>query len=328
VAIPTDYSFTRYLAAKKSLDDRSLNRHVWESLSRMLLNLKGRSPLRVLEVGCGIGTMLERLLEGELLQEAAYTGIDAQAENIIAAQERLNRYGGGKDAPRGEAGHLVIQSPSRHVLVELEAMDLFHFLAREQGRSAWDLVIAHAFLDLVDLPTTLPLLFSQMDKGGLFYFPQNFDGLTILEPRMEPELDRQIEALYHRTMDERLVKGKASGDSLTGRRLFRQIKTAGGEVLAAGSADWVVFPGRGGYPGDEAYFLHFIIETIHQALRGHPLLEAKRFHDWVKQRHDQIEGRELIYIAHQLDFLGIVGGGKLAFSQSKDIPETRQQDRV
>jgi hypothetical protein len=75
-------------------------------------------------------------------------------------------------------------------------------------------------------------------------------------------------------------------------------------VLAAGSSDWVVFAGPDGYPGDEAYFLHFIIDTISRALHGHPELAGSRFQAWIAQRHRQIEARELIYVAHQLDFLG------------------------
>jgi hypothetical protein len=77
-------------------------------------------------------------------------------------------------------------------------------------------------------------------------------------------------------------------------------------VLAAGPSPWVVIPGEGGYPEDEAYFLHFIIDTIHQVLLGHPDLDPMRFRDWVEKRHRQVEQRELIYIAHQLDFLGYI----------------------
>jgi len=77
-------------------------------------------------------------------------------------------------------------------------------------------------------------------------------------------------------------------------------------VVAAGSSDWVVFPGPDGYPGDEAYFLHFIIDTISRALHGHPELAGSGFQAWVAQRHRQIEAQELIYVAHQLDFLGYI----------------------
>ena len=77
-------------------------------------------------------------------------------------------------------------------------------------------------------------------------------------------------------------------------------------MVAAGSSDWVVFPGPDGYPGDEAYFLHCIIDTIGRALNGHPELEMGRFKAWVARRHRQIDSAELTYIAHQLDFLGYI----------------------
>jgi hypothetical protein len=186
----------------------------------------------------------------------------------------------------------------------LEALDLFDFIARKKGKRNWDLLIAHAFLDLVDLAHTLPLLFSLLRPRGLFYFTLNFDGDTILQPLIDPEIDPKIIALYHQTMDERIVHGISSGDSHTGRHMFNRMQAAGGELLAAGSSDWVVFAGKDGYPADEAYFLHFIIHTIHQVLQGHPEIDNSLFEAWIAQRHAQIEAGTLVYIAHQLDFLG------------------------
>jgi hypothetical protein len=68
----------------------------------------------------------------------------------------------------------------------------------------------------------------------------------------------------------------------------------------------VVFAGANGYPADEAYFLHYIIQTIGTALTGHPQLDSERVSAWVAQRHAQIEQGTLLYIAHQLDVLGRV----------------------
>jgi SAM-dependent methyltransferase len=307
---PDDYSFIRYLAAKKGLDDRSLNRHVWEKLVRAVLEVRGPAPLRVLEVGCGIGTMLERLLDWGLLLHAAYSGIDVMPAYLEEAKARLRSYAAKKGAGLIAAeSWLIFQSQSHRVSLELEAIDLFQFLAREEGKGTWDLLIAHAFLDLVDLPSTLPRLLSLPREGGLFYFTLNFDGATILKPDIDPDLDRQIIALYHRTMDERQVQGRPSGDSRTGRHLFGELKAAGAQVLAAGSSDWVVFPRRGGYLGEEAYLLHFIIDTIRRALEGHPQLDRDRLAKWVEARHDQIDAGQLVFIAHQLDFLGMVGQG-------------------
>ncbi len=278
---PADFSFTRYLAAKKSVDDRALNEHIW----RRLANSLPSSPLHVLEIGAGIGTMVERVMQRHLFAaQANYTAIDSQPANIDEAQRRL-------------------YALPEKVELRLEAIDLFDFVAREQARRTWDLLIAHAFLDLVDLPNTLPLLFSLLKPGGLLYATLNFDGDTILEPVIDPEIDAQIISLYHRTMDERIVDGCPSGDSHTGRHLFRQMQAAGGEILAAGSSDWVVYGGKDGYPGDEAYFLHFIMHTMQRALQGHPELDRSLFAAWIAQRHAQVDAGTLVYIAHQLDFL-------------------------
>ena len=53
-------------------------------------------------------------------------------------------------------------------------------------------------------------------------------------------------------------------------------------------------------------FLHYIIETVRQALAGQAELDASRFERWIAERHAQIERHQLVYIAHQLDYAGRV----------------------
>ncbi len=302
---PEEYSFSRYLSAKKSVDDRSLNREVWERLTASLPPTSSKSPLRILEVGAGIGTMAARLLERGLARHVRYTGVDNQAENTRTAPRDLEAWAQERGMPvRRSAGLLSLGAEPQAFQATFVLEDLSAFIARERGSHRWDLVLAHAFLDLVDVPAVLPGLFSLLSPGGLFLFSVNFDGLTILEPTLDPLLDEQVMALYHRTMDERMQGDVRSGDSRTGRHMFHHLANAGAEIMAAGASDWVVYPGPQGYPDDEAYFLHFIIHTIHLALAGHAELDAARFAAWIEDRHSQIERRELVYIAHQLDFLG------------------------
>ena len=73
-----EYSFPHYLLAKQSVDDRALNRHVNETLAASL----PEGPIRVVEVGAGIGSMLLRLLRWGLLKQADYTLVDEMPENI------------------------------------------------------------------------------------------------------------------------------------------------------------------------------------------------------------------------------------------------------
>lgn len=302
------YSFTRYLAAKRTVDDRALNRHVWSALTRRVHAVE---PVRVLELGAGIGTMVERAWEWGLLRgEAAYTALDVDAGSIAAAPGRLRVWAEGCGVEAGRQGErgLTVTDGSRRVALDFITADALEF-ARREHPERWDVLIAHAFLDLIDVPAALPDLLGLLRPGGLFLFTLNFDGATIFEPALDPPLDAQIERLYHRTMDERVVDGQPSGDSRAGRHLFTHLRNAGAQVLAAGSSDWVVFPGPGGYPADEAYFLHAILYTVESALRGHPELDAARFAAWATARHEQVERAELTYIAHQLDVLGTVPGG-------------------
>jgi len=86
---------------------------------------------------------------------------------------------------------LHVQRPGQDIRVETEAIDVVRFIAAARQR-AWDLLMAQAFLDLVDVPTTLPALLSLLRPGGLFYCPITFDGGTVFQPEIDPELDVAI----------------------------------------------------------------------------------------------------------------------------------------
>jgi predicted O-methyltransferase YrrM len=308
MSVPLTYSFLRYLAAKKSVDDRALNWQVWQRFVGALPQATPEQPLRILEVGAGIGSMVERLLAADVLTDTIYTAIDAEPTLLAEAGRRLAQWAVEQGFQAQENGHgqLHVQRAGQHITVESEVIDVALFIDREHGQRTWDLLIGQAFLDLIDVRTALPGLCSLVRSGGLLYFPITFDGGTVFQPEGDAKLDRAIEVCYHQTMDQRVLDGKPSGDSRTGRRLFAHLRTVGVNVLAAGSSDWVVFAGADGYPADEEYFLHDIIHTIGTALTGHPHLDAERLGAWVAQRHAQIERGALVYIAHQLDVLARV----------------------
>ncbi|MBT7189621.1 MAG: class I SAM-dependent methyltransferase [Anaerolineae bacterium] len=291
-------NFPRYLASKKSVDDRALNQRAWDALA---VSLDTYEDVEILEIGGGIGTMIERLLERHVLQHVRYTLLDEQSENIAAARERLPKWAEENSfVVSWEGEKLVLWKNGQVTKVAFLAEDLFDFLACRAADEKYDLLIAHAFLDLVDIPATLPKLFELLKPQGHFYFTINFDGETIFEPAIPH--DEEIMAAYHRTMDERIIDGKLSGDSHAGRHLFSHLREAGGEIVEAGSSDWVVFGDENGYPADEAYFLHFIVDTVHGGLDGE--IESRRLDAWASVRHAQIESGTLVYIAHQLDFFG------------------------
>jgi ubiquinone/menaquinone biosynthesis C-methylase UbiE len=89
LSIPITYSLMRYLAAKSSVDDRALNWQVWQRLVAALPRATPQQPLRIVEVGAGIGSMVERLLAGDVLTHAIYTAIDQAPALLAEAHRRL-----------------------------------------------------------------------------------------------------------------------------------------------------------------------------------------------------------------------------------------------
>jgi SAM-dependent methyltransferase len=278
-------------------------------------------PLRVLEVGAGIGTMVERLAEWEMFappragegrtaartpaREVHLTLVDSDAACIAEARRRLAAWGPAAGfAVTDDAGQLRLERPGLTLVIEPVAAVALAFVADAAQHGAWDLLIANAFLDLIDVRAGLPRLFAALRPGGLFYFTINFDAGLILEPTIDRELDDHIAALQYAVMDGGQPTGGECVNSRIGRQLFHEVRRAGGSVLDVGSCDWVVFPGPDGYPADEAYFLHHILYFLDGALTGHPALDPDAYASWLEQRRQQIDGAELVYVAHQLDLLG------------------------
>ena len=291
-----EYSFPRYLLAKQSVDDRALNKDVLAALKTRLPS----HPSRIIEVGGGIGTMLARLLRWEVINYAEYTLVDEMEENIRFARGWLPvwaREQGFQAELTGES-QLRIHNDSHDLSVNLVQADVFDFIG--QNPAPADLLIAHAFLDLLPMPESLPKVLSL--TADLAWLTINFDGVTTFAPSLDPDLDALIERLYHQTMDAR----PTGGDSQSGRHLFGHLKQAGAEIVSAGASDWVVYPLDGEYPAEEPYFLQFILHFFEESLGNHPDLDMAAFADWLGKRREQVERGELVYIAHQMDFLAKV----------------------
>ena len=288
-----EYSFPHYLLSKQSVDDRALNKDV---LNTLKANLPSQ-PIRIIEVGAGIGTMLRRLIQWDVIRQAEYVLVDEMAENIEYASEWIPLWAteAGLKAERIGQNKLMLFDEGHDVRIQLEQADVFDFIQKNQEPA--DLLIAHAFLDLLPMPESLTKLLSLTKK--LAWLTINFDGMTTFKPSIDAALDEQIERLYHKTMDTR----PTGGDSQSGRHLFGHLRSVGAEILAAGASDWVIHAMNGNYPEEEAYFLYFILHFFEESLMGHPELEAEAFTHWLQERRAQIERGELVYIAHQIDFL-------------------------
>lgn len=301
--------FTAYLEAKQSVDDRALHRPTFDCVVRALAEratARGDEPVRILEVGFGIGTMLERLIEWNAVPNfVEYAGVDINKKAIVAAQDRLTEQGFTR-----EDGQLRYDGVEGHITLQCHAMDAFEFASEhqqeavtqgEQAEPQFDLLIGMAFLDVVELDEAIETLLPLIAGGGYGYFPITFDGETIFRPA--DEADSEVIPAFHAAMDT----PDRAGGSQTGRQLFDRLPAAGGKLLSAGGSDWVVTPTDEGYPGEEAEFLHHIISTIEKAVLTETPEAARpaesTVREWAERRRDQISAGDLSYVAHGYDHL-------------------------
>lgn len=288
-----EYSFPRYLLSKQTVDDRALNKDVLNALKANL----PQQPFRIIEVGAGIGTMLRRLVRWDFIHQAEYVMVDETAENVEFATAWIEEWAeeSGLSMERSGPFEARIYDEAHDIRVLLEHTDVFDLIQRNEKPS--ELLIAHAFLDLLPMPHSLPKLLSL--TRNLAWLTINFDGMTTFEPTIDAALDATIERLYHESMDAR----PTGGDSRSGRHMFEHLRMADMEILAAGASDWVVHAVDGKYPAEEEYFLRYILHFIEESLRGNIELDAGSLVNWLKERRTQIARGELVYIAHQMDFL-------------------------
>ena len=292
--------FQRYLNSKKSVDDRAINRNVFEEFS---LIVSTGQPQKILELGAGIGTMVQRLTDWLQPSNLDYTLMDLNGENINVAKKMLLGITESKLFDQKlnfavEGNHKKVGWQIKLNYIKSDVYDL-----RNVGDELWDGFIANAFFDLIDLETVLPILYQQLKPGGWIYATINFDGETILEPVFDPELDSRIISAYHQTMDLRLVHGALSSGSKSGRKLYAAFQDQGFEVKAIGSSDWVVYPKNKVYLADEKFFLSYILNFIEESLYNNPLIGEKELKNWLEIRRKQLDDGELFFIAHQLDYL-------------------------
>ncbi len=303
------FSFADYLRAKVVVDDAALNRVVFQAACEQR---PAHEPLRVLELGAGLGAMLMRLVRwGFLPPQVHYDAVDANPDLASLALAELRAWarkqgGALRSQPAGATLHL----PRQRIRLHWHTAEVHAFLRAAADAAAWDVVLAHAFMDLVDPDTLLPALFRRA-PAALLYFTLVFDGGTHFEPVMDRAWEDFLMTRYHCTMDlRRTATGEPAGSSRAGRELLRALPAHGAQVLAAGASDWVVYPRGGKYTAAERVFLHFIVHTVHQALRADPEVPPARLEAWVRQRHRQVEDGQLVYIAHQLDVLARAPGAR------------------
>lgn len=296
---------TAYLEAKRAIDDRSLNAAVWSAMEAAVLERaarpvssaasgRGRAPaveagdaeLRIAEVGAGTGTMVDRLRDWGI-----FAGIAGAGRDIRYDAWEINPETAARLATRLE------QAP------EIATWQVHTDDVRRQADAAGthDVMIANAVLDLFDPAEVAELVHSRLAPGGVLYASIVFDGVSLMEPVVDPALDAAILDLYHQSM----------GGGF-GRRQLRSLWESGCTIHAVGSSDWIIPPRHGGPEPDEAELVSTILsmmagsvaELLEQGRRSvHAAVSSDQLEQWIVTRREQLARGELMFEAHQFDFL-------------------------
>jgi SAM-dependent methyltransferase len=276
-----NHAATRYLEAKRSVDDRALSPRVRD---RLLARLPDDPCIR--EAGCGTGTTVPRL-HAWGINSGSYCGVDRD-DGVVSFARRV------RPAAMRHAGHSLVETDRGFRVDDLSvAFETGDALtAFEEGVA--DLFVAQAFADLVPLADIVRTFESVLRPGGVAYLPITFDGGTIFQPD-HPE-DEAVERAYHRAIDR--LPGR---DVNAGRHLAGLLRERSGDLLAMVSSDWVVRP-RAGYPADERYFVARILGFIEDLLSNADG-RTDGLDEWLATRRRQLSDNELIYVAHQYDLL-------------------------
>ena len=151
------FDYPAYLIAKKAVDDQSLNQQVWATMHHWIKNRQATvSKIKILEVGAGIGTMIERFLDEELVKDSVYTAIEQEVhfkENAFNYLNNLYKYTINVDGENWYIENRYCKTTVKWVTGD--ATNINEIIDEHD----YDIVISHAVIDLMPVPVFLPLLF-------------------------------------------------------------------------------------------------------------------------------------------------------------------------
>lgn len=299
--------FADFLDAKFDLDERSLAPEVRRGC---FTRLARRDRLRCLDLGSGTGAMLRRVLDAQLpARDIELVALDRDPYLLALARARLAAFLCGR-------GFVVRDEPasSAHDDARIEASDGrrrvgLRFACREAERfepqpgERFDLVTAHAFLDLVPMRPLLEGIAGWLAADGLLWATLNYDGGTALfPPYADAAFETRLLERYDASMEERRVDGRPTGGARSGRRLHAMLPQAGFAIVAYASSDWNAVPHDDGRVRvDDAVVVSVLLEALLRENESH--CEHERLRAWYLDRRRLQQARRLGAIVHQIDVL-------------------------
>ena len=273
-----------YLEAKRNLDDRSMNQRVWSRFEWAACTRarESREGVRIVELGAGSGGMVERLESWGLLK-AMDEEATVRYEVVEPRQDFLSNLEGRLKSKNLRGGYRVFHGTAREYL-------------ESDARGSADILLAHAVLDLVSAREASAVTAEILKPGGLLYATITFDGESFFEPEIDRNLDEKVRRIYRESM----VRDRG-GETGFGRKLLVRLQEAGFLIDEAGGSDWVVVPQDGEYRPGEELVVRTVLGMVSTEMSGR--IDQETGNRWSRERLAQLDRKELIFIAHQLDLL-------------------------
>lgn len=290
-------AFADFLQAKFALDERSLNREVRTAFLDALHSLP---QIHCLDVGAGTCATLRRLLNSTLTTPLSLTALDRDPGLLdIARQEAAGWLHALGLEPRMKGDAIQTQG-ERFTAIRFATGELNDY----RPDRLYNVITAHAFLDIAPLPEALQRFAAWLQPGGYLYASINYDGDTALLPVYDDAaLEAGLLGHYNQTMEQRRVNGQATGGAYCGRRLHGLLPEYGFDILAYGSSDWNITPFRGEYRDGDAVCLKALLEMIRREGQSSGLFHPHQLDRWHQDRLRLLQLRRLGLIIHQLDLL-------------------------
>lgn len=290
-------SIADFLKAKFALDERSLNREVRGAFLDALHSLP---QIQCLDVGAGTCATLRRLLHSGLTAPLSLTALDRDPGLLDIARREVESWlrALGLD-PCIDAGAIRTQG---------ERLTAIRFAVDEvqdhRPDRLYNVITAHAFLDLAPLPGVLRLFAAWLQPGGYLYASSNYDGDTALAPVYEDAVfEARLLGHYNHTMERRRVDGQATGGAYCGRRLHGLLPEYGFDILVHGSSDWHIAPVLGKYCDGDSVCLKALLEMIHGEGQRSGLFCEDQLERWHDERLRLLQEQRLGLTIRQLDLL-------------------------